>query len=333
MRGPIGLIANPASGKDIRRLVANASVFDNREKRSIVRRVILGAVAAGASEFLYMPDSHGIVASALEDLDADAVFEEVDVPGTASALDTSRAAARMREAGAAVVVTLGGDGTNRALALGWPDAPLVAISTGTNNVFPRMIEGTVAGAAAGLVASGAVELEEVSRPAKMVHVTFEDGREDLALIDVALLNEPFVGAKAIWDVRTLSALVLARAEPAAVGMSSIGGLLRPVGRDQNEGLLVRVGAGEANVRAPIAPGQYAHVPIAAYRPLALGEAIEVHGPGVLAFDGEREHRLPSDGKASLTVRRDGPRVIDVPLALQLAACRGIFRTMGETHGD
>jgi len=29
---PIGIIPNPASGKDIRRLVAYGSVFDNNEK-------------------------------------------------------------------------------------------------------------------------------------------------------------------------------------------------------------------------------------------------------------------------------------------------------------
>jgi predicted polyphosphate/ATP-dependent NAD kinase len=45
---PVGIIANPASGKDIRRLVAHASVFDNQEKRNIVRRAIMGAVASGA---------------------------------------------------------------------------------------------------------------------------------------------------------------------------------------------------------------------------------------------------------------------------------------------
>ena len=33
---PIGIIANPASGKDIRRLVAYGSVFDNAEKTNIV---------------------------------------------------------------------------------------------------------------------------------------------------------------------------------------------------------------------------------------------------------------------------------------------------------
>ena len=42
----VGIIANPASGKDIRRLVAHGSVFNNNEKVNIVRRVILGLDAA-----------------------------------------------------------------------------------------------------------------------------------------------------------------------------------------------------------------------------------------------------------------------------------------------
>ncbi|MCZ2110199.1 MAG: NAD(+)/NADH kinase, partial [Dehalococcoidia bacterium] len=168
MPGLIGIIANPASGKDIRRLVAQASVFDNREKRSIVRRTILGANAVGIEHFIYLPDSHGIVDSALDDLDADAEFEALESPETDTALDTIRVASQMRTRGADTVIILGGDGTNRAFALGWLDAPLVSISTGTNNVFPRMIEGTVAGAAAGLVASGKITLEEASGQAKAI---------------------------------------------------------------------------------------------------------------------------------------------------------------------
>jgi hypothetical protein len=35
----VGIIANPASGRDIRRLVAHGSVFDNQEKIHIIRRV------------------------------------------------------------------------------------------------------------------------------------------------------------------------------------------------------------------------------------------------------------------------------------------------------
>ena len=38
----VGIVANPASGKDIRRLVARASVFDNQEKQAIVQRALAG---------------------------------------------------------------------------------------------------------------------------------------------------------------------------------------------------------------------------------------------------------------------------------------------------
>ena len=36
------IMANPVSGKDIRRLVAHGSVFDNQEKVRMTRRLLLG---------------------------------------------------------------------------------------------------------------------------------------------------------------------------------------------------------------------------------------------------------------------------------------------------
>ena len=43
----IGIIANPASGKDIRRLVSYATTIDNQEKVNIVKRIVLAAQAMG----------------------------------------------------------------------------------------------------------------------------------------------------------------------------------------------------------------------------------------------------------------------------------------------
>ncbi len=331
--GPVGVIVNPASGKDIRRLVAHASVFDNQEKRSIVRRAILGAVAAGAERFLYMPDPHLILEQAIDGLDVDATFEPVDSPRTGSALDTTRSAALMREAGCGVVITLGGDGTNRAAVKGWRDVPVVAVSTGTNNVFPQMIEGTVAGAAAGLIAFGALSLGEVARQAKTIHVGIEGQEDDIALIDAVLLNEPFVGARAIWQPTTLRTLVLARADPAAVGLSAIGGLLSPLDDREDAGLLVTVGDEGDDLLVPIAPGLFEIVRVSSVRRIALGEAVEVEGPGVLALDGERECTLRGGQRARMRVMRDGPWVVDVRRAMALAACRGLFRLPTEEKSD
>ncbi len=322
---PIGLIANPASGKDIRRLVARASVFDNAEKRRILQRVVLAALAAGAGEFLYMPDHEALVASATAGLPAEARLRPVDIPHTASALDTTRAAAAMRTAGCAVLVTLGGDGTNRAVARGWLDAPLVAVSTGTNNVFPSMVEGTVAGAAAGLIAGGAVPLRRVAVQSKRVHVTIEGEADDLALVDAALVEGAFIGARALWEPERLRLVVLTRAEPAAIGLSALGGLLEPLDADEDAGLALTLGLGGAVVRAPLAPGLYRDMAVATVRRLALAEPVVVMGPGVLALDGERERLLRPGQRATLCVQRDGPWLVDVRRVLLAAARRGCFR--------
>ena len=220
-----GVVANPASGKDVRRLVARASVFDNQEKQAIVERALIGAEAAGASEFAYLDDPNGIVASAVRE-NGRLCAKPLDTTRTRTALDTITAARALKDLGCAVVITLGGDGTNRAFALGWPDAPLIPLSTGTNNVFPRLAEATLAGAAAGLIASGQLALGEVAAQQKAVQVTVDDERLDLALIDAVLSRERFVGARALLEPAQLDTALLTRAEPAAVGITAIGGLLQ-----------------------------------------------------------------------------------------------------------
>lgn len=326
--GAIGLLANPSSGKDVRRLVARASVFDNQEKQAIVRRAIVGAVAAGASAFRYLNDRHGILANALDEVALKVAAEPVDATDTRTALDTISAARAMRDAKCSVVMTLGGDGTNRAFTLGWQDAPLIPISTGTNNVFPNLGEATVSGAAAGLIGSGAIALEKVASPCKMIHVEIEDERDDLALIDAVLTRDQFVGARALLDAAAISEILLTRADPAAVGMTSIGGLLKPLGDDEDAALRLNLapaaGKNITSLSAPIAPGYYQDLHVAKFQRQALGRAVIWQGPGVLAFDGERERLLAPGQKARLTVLRDGPKVVDVAKTLRLAAQQRCF---------
>ena len=104
-------------------------------------------------------------------------------PITQTAADTVNAVRRMAEAGARVVVCLGGDGTVRAAAAACGDTPLLPLSTGTNNAFPQLREATVAGLAAGLVAVGAVDIAAVTRRAPVLRVDAA-GRSELALVDV-----------------------------------------------------------------------------------------------------------------------------------------------------
>ncbi len=292
-----------------------------------MRRAIVGALASGVRDFRYMPDTHGITAAAAEEFADEATFVAVEATHTASTLDTIRAAESLRAEGCGAVITLGGDGTNRAFALGWREAPIVPVSTGTNNVFPTMVEATVAGSAAGLVASGQVPLDRVARQVKAVHVEIEGERDDIALVDAVLAADRFVGSRAIWGGERLREAVVTRAEPSAVGITSIGGLLAPLTPDEDEALHLRLGPGKGGVSllAPIAPGLYEPIAVRSHTRLPLGEAITVTGPGVLAFDGERERVLKPGQAATLRVARDGPWVIDVHATLEYAACVGLYR--------
>src|SRR3989442_8715946 len=194
----VGIIANPASGRDIRRLVAHGTVFDNNEKAAIVRRVLLGLEAVGIQRVAYMPEhDFGILPRALNELHGYSQLQQtagpLEMPVLGTSADSTRAAQLLVEMGAGCIITLGGDGTNRAVARGCGTVPLVPISTGTNNVFPTFLEGTIAGMAAGLVASSMRDERTVQR-ASCLEVRVNGVVVESALVDVVVSSLPFVGA-------------------------------------------------------------------------------------------------------------------------------------------
>ena len=322
----VGIIANPASGKDIRRLVAHGSVFSNEEKANIVRRVLAGLQAAEVERVLLTPDRFGICHKALSGLQLDIQTEIIEMPLHDDERDSTLAARLLRENGAACIVTLGGDGTNRAVAKTSVDTPIVAISTGTNNVFPTMMEGTLAGLAAGLVATGKVDDNEAVITTKRLEVYLDGSLADMALIDVAVCRDMFVGARAVWAVERMDEIVLARAEPHSIGLSAIGGCLSPVGVREPFGLHIQLGPGTLRAVAPIAPGLVRSVDIASYRRLSLGESVPV-GQRVctLALDGERHVEVAQGHDISIKLTGLGPRLVDVHRVLHMAATDGLFR--------
>jgi hypothetical protein len=323
----VGILANPVSGWDVRRIAARASTSTLEDKRAQIARVAMGAVATGARRIVVMREPFRVSTGALESLALDCEVEALDVGARVRREDTERAAAGMRAAGCAALVALGGDGTSRAIARAWSDVPLVALSTGTNNVFPTLVEAGLAGAAAGLVASGALALSEVARAAKLVCVEIDGEPEDVALVDATFLADDVVGNLLPFDPERLRRVVLARSEPAAVGAAPIGGLLLSAGADDDFGVAVECaanGAAGRTLRVPLSPGLWRSVRVKAFRRIAFDEPVEIWGPGVLAFDGDRERELAPGQRAVLRVRRAGPRVIDVRRALALAAERGLF---------
>ena len=321
----VGIIANPSAGRDIRRLVAHASVFDNNEKVNIVRRVLLGLDAAGVEQVLLMPDAFGIGRKALDNLHLRLAVHVVEMNARFEENDSTMAAGLMAEAGARVLITLGGDGTNRAVAKSCGDTPLTPISTGTNNAFPVMVEGTLAGLAAGLVAREIVPPAQAAQLSKRIEIWRDGTLEDIALVDAVIYQERFIGARAVWNMDEVREVVLARADPFNIGLSSIGGCLVQEPLSAEEGLLVEVGDGALEVLAPVAPGIIRPIKVKSYRRLRAGEAVAIdRGPAVIALDGERKLTLHAGQPVELRISLAGPRVVDIPATLRYAAQRGWF---------
>ncbi len=322
----VGGIANPMAGKDIRRLVAYSSRIDNQEKVNIVRRILLGLESAGVSTVLLMPDTFQIAQKALGGIHHTLRLRVhiLDMELHGDATDSLRATQHMCEAGTQCLLVLGGDGTHRVVAKASGTVPLVPISTGTNNVFPQMIEGTVAGLAAGLYARHAPDLDGVVTPTKRLEIWRNGELEDIALVDVAVSQQQFVGARALWDVSDIQELFFTQGVPNNIGLSSIAGWSHPVTVQDTEGLHLVLGGDAAQVCAPIAPGLIVPVGIRHQRLIQPGERISVcPGPVMLALDGERELVLRRGERCEVVLSWEGPKVLDVSRTLRLAQQQGL----------
>jgi predicted polyphosphate/ATP-dependent NAD kinase len=315
----VGIVANPASGRDIRRLVGGASVVGNADKAGMVLRALIGLRAAGVERALMMPAADGLGATLERLANAyDGRLPELrTLPHrlTGTAADTAGAVVAMCAAGVEALIVLGGDGTHRVVAKECGDVPICALSTGTNNAFPELRETTVAGLAVGLAVTGRGGPHALRQEAALAI----ERPADLALVDVAVTSERFVGARALWHPHAVREVIVTMADPAAVGLSALAGLLAPFPRGSGRGLHVRLTREPAEARisldVPLAPGLIAPVAVAGFRQLELGDTVELEGAGTLAFDGEREIELPRGATARVRLV-PGPARIDVDAVMR-----------------
>ncbi|WP_076997555.1 ATP-NAD kinase family protein [Variovorax sp. KK3] len=337
----VGIIANPVSARDIRRVVANANSLQLADRVNILLRLLAALGSCGIGRVLLMPDREGLRLMLRRHLDrlhaaADeaTVLPQVawlDMPVTGGVDDSFRAARMLREAGVAAIVVLGGDGTHRAVVRECGDLPIAGLSTGTNNAYPEMREATVCGLAVGLFAAGcipdALALQQNKRLEVGVNAGRDDARHDIALVDVAISSEHFIGARALWKADTLAAVYLAYAEPEAIGISSIGGLLEPVGRREPGGLAIALAIeGPTLLRAPIAPGLVRPVGVSGWHRMVDGAPCRVQqGSGVIALDGEREIAFGAGDEITVTLRERAFRSIDIAACMRHAARAGLMR--------
>jgi predicted polyphosphate/ATP-dependent NAD kinase len=325
----IGIIVNPASGKDIRRLVSHAMVVDNKEKLNIILRSVLGARALGTRDFLIMPDTFMIGQLILDKVreydECSAHSRLLDMVVTSSVDDTIEAARQIEVSGAACAIVLGGDGTSRAASKMLKNTAILPISTGTNNVYPDFVEGTIAGLCAATV-ERSNDLERCCVRDKRIEIFINGQLKDIALVDAVVSAHAIAGARAIWNKEDIFCVVAARAHPQNIGFSSVVGCVHTVLVENDFGYAVVLSEEGSPILAPIAPGiverMYAETPVR----MELGEdfTYTAQQDCMIALDGEREVRVPKGQTAVFRIVRNGPSRVDVRRTMEFAQQEGFL---------
>lgn len=310
-RKKIGLIINPMAGRDIRRLVAHASLQSQPEKALVAHRLAAGVAAVPDVDVLLPEDRSGFFSWLRDELSKEVAVELVERPQTWD--DSTVLWVNMLvQAGADALIVVGGDGTQRNVAQANPSVPVLSIAGGTNNVACYLGDQTAGSYAAARFVKDGMELGEGAARAKLLHVTTR-GKEEIALIDVALTRQNFTGAMAVWDPEDVLELILARAEAVRPGLSNVGGHLTPVLFEDDFGLQLRLGENGTAVSSVLAPGLMADLLVTGEHRIAFDQPVTLTaGPkgGSLALDGERTVVLQAGQSAQVVLRRDGPWTLD-----------------------
>ena len=342
MGSAIGIIANPVSARDIRRVIANATALQITDRANIVLRVLSCVKACGVDKVYMMPENGGIRHHVRRGIDRAEnqglkhfpTLEYLDYKISGTVDDTFKAARLMKEKGVSAIVVLGGDGTHRAVVTACGDVPIAGISTGTNNAFPEHREPTITGLAVGLAVSGKVPQDQAFLPNKKIVVRVND-QEEIALVDVAVVTERYIGARALWRPETFRELFVTFADPEVIGMSAIAGLLTPVTRLDPHGLHVRMAPeDEADILldTPIAPGYVRVIGVRDYAAMKPGVRYRPSiTDGSIALDGERELSFTRDDDVSIELIPNAFRTVNVSGCMQYASRHGLMRQNQKTN--
>jgi hypothetical protein len=335
----VGLVVNPGASRDVRRLTSLARAIDANEQANTVARVLSGLGAGGVEAVAYMPEPSHVVERAGDMLRATPTATASGLPRLSpvtlggdgyahDAAGTTAAAAALAGTGAGCLIVIGGDGTNRAVVAGWPEAVIVPLAGGTNNAFGTRVDATAAGYAAALFAADPQRHRAhlATRPRLDVRV---DGLATLALVDLAVVRGGWVGAHAIWDPDLLVEAIVTRSDPTIPGLAGVAGAVHPLGEGEPGALhLVFEPAGRPYL-APLGPGQLVPVRVSRWQVVSPGVPVSTpgrgrggDGPVTLAFDGEREITLEDGQVAEARLVADGPRVLDVAGLLRAVAREG-----------
>jgi len=166
---------------------------------------------------------------------------------------------------------------------------------------------------------------EVGEPMPLIELQCARGdKSDIALIDAVAVRGAFIGSLAVWNPGALLAAVVSRPDPTSMGIAGVAGLAsggvggRPVRVEfSNDGT-------GRSLTAPLVPGRFDTVEVAAVASLDQGERTRWTGPLVIALDGERSWSVAPGEAVDVVVSGGGPVRIDVARAVSLGAERGVF---------
>ncbi|MBF7096547.1 NAD(+)/NADH kinase [Alkalibacter mobilis] len=330
----IGIIANPNSGKDIRRIFSYAMTIGNNEKANMVERMILGAQDLGVEKFYIMPDAYNMGASVkntLEnngDLKSEISVLNMNLKNTWE--DTIEAAEKMESENVDCIIVMGGDGTSRLIAKARVKTPIISVSTGTNNVYPEFLEGTVAGMAAAALAQFGNSPDYVDED-KVIDIYLNGTHVDVALVDAVVTKNMYVGSRAVWDINEISEIIVSRAHPASIGFSSVIGINTVCLPQDNFGYRIKINEGTKRFLAPFSPGKMSDIKVDESVKMDLDQMYiaKTSHKGTIALDGERAVMFNEEDVLGFVIRRNGPLRVDVNKILEHAVKNNFFERINQ----
>jgi hypothetical protein len=326
----IGIIVNPFSGKDLRRITTDAANVDNHEKVKKVVRMISSMARFGVDKVMLMPDNYDLnscIASICNDSNKHNLFVKVlDFMPCDQPEDTIKAVNMMIKENISCVIILGGDGTCRLVAKTDISVPIIPVSTGTNNAYPEFWEGTTVGIAAAYVAKYGAN-ENIVQKEKRIEVSINNVFREIALVDAGITNIPYVGSKIVTGLSDLEEIVVCICSPDLIGLSALIGCLKICEEKDDWGFRLKIDTGGHRSLSTINSGQLSEITYSELSQLNLGESYTCFPDydGTIALDGERTIPFRKGDKIQFMITRNGPWKLDVKKTLYEAVEHGCFK--------
>ncbi len=329
----VGIIVNAFSGKDLRRITSSATVVGNSEKSKKVERMIRAMDAFGVTDVYLMPDSYMLnsVTKATVERSGDVKlkihmldFIPIDQPS-----DTLKAIHMMLDEGIQCLVVLGGDGTSRLAASIPMDIPMIPVSTGTNNAYPKFWEGTNVGVAVSYLLEYGMQHLNPQR-CKMIEIYKNGVHEDVAVMDALITRMQFTGARVVSEISDMTEIIVCGSSPDMIGFASMVGSMAICEPDDNFGYRMRILEKGGNVVAiPIASGKIEPLHYSDLVKMELNERYKTKPgfAGTIALDGERTVQFMADDELEFVITRNGPYKVDVREVLYDAVKKGYFTSL------